>query len=393
MDDLTVGIDAISAGTTLAAGGQVVFSNSNNITFGLTGRTVTASAAAAGVTAVSGLGVSTLGNTSGDTGTTIGTIVLAGINHITLSQSTAVNAATITISGRDAIFGAGVSTGGNTSGTTGTQTGTLVLAGGNNITLSQATDPSGLTVTISGVSQSTGPAAIAAGTQTATSGTIVFSNSNNVTFGMQGSSVVTASIGNVAATVSAWSHNAEWISNWVAQHGILSLQRVVVPVNVSASSALFAADLRAPVGLSGAMSLSMGIYTFTGGTASLLTSSSGSTSWTSGAATTASSVYGGQSGTRYRPIDFSTVLPPGDYLVGVHLLTENAGTWRVFGRQGMSLVEHLALPSNVTQNFLDGVSTSSFSTALPSSVIITDTGYNRTGQSALRQPGFILLTA
>lgn len=348
MDDLTVGIDAISAGTTLAAGGQVVFSNANNITFGLAGRTVTASAAAAGVTAVSGFGVSTGGNTSGTTGTTIGTIVLAGGNQITLSQATAVNAATITISGRDAIFGAGVSTGGNTLGITGTQTGTLVLAGGNGVTLSQATSPTGLTVTVNGVSVS---------------------------------------------TVSAFSHNAEFGSNWVAQHGILSLQRVTVPMHVTASSALFVAEMRAPVAATGAMTLSMGVYTMSGSTASLMSSSSGSTSWTSGGATTASSVYGGQSGTRYRPIDFGILLPPGDYLVGVHLVTENAGTWRVFGRQGVSLVEHLALPSNVTQNFLDGVSISSFSTAMPSSVNITDTGYNRTGQSALRQPGFILLTA
>lgn len=39
-----------------------------------------------------------------------------------------------------------------------------------------------------------GPAGLAAGTQTATSGTVVFSNSNGVTFGMNGSSVVTASV-------------------------------------------------------------------------------------------------------------------------------------------------------------------------------------------------------
>lgn len=100
--------------------------------------------------AIQGFGVSTLGNTAGSTGTTVGTVVLVGGNQITLSQSTNVgSSATITISGRDAIFGAGISTGGNTSGTSGTNTGTLVFAGGNNVTLSQATGAGGNTITIS----------------------------------------------------------------------------------------------------------------------------------------------------------------------------------------------------------------------------------------------------
>lgn len=385
---------AISAGTQSASSGTVVFSNSNNVTFGMSNSSVvTASFSQSVQPAVSAIGVSTGGNTSGDTGTTQGTYVLAGGNNITLSQVTAAGSlATVTISARDAIFGAGVSTGGNTSGTTGTVTGTLVLAGGNNITLSQSTNASGATITISGQTQSTG-IAIAAGTQTGSTGTIVFSNSNNVTFGMSNSSVVTASIGNVMTTVSAFSHNAEWGSNWVVQQGILSLQRVTVPVNVTMDSALFAMDLKAPVGMSGGMTLSMGVYTFTGSTASLSTFFSGSTTWTGGTNSTASSVYGGVSGTRYRPLDAAFLLPPGDYLVGVHVLTTNAGTWNIFGRQGMSIVGQLSLPVNVTNNFIDGVSLSSFSTLLPSSVIVTDSNYNRTGQSALRQPGFIVLTA
>ena len=250
MQPLDIGVSAVSAGTTQAFGGQIVFSDSNNISFGINGHTVTASVAAGGITCVSGLGVSTGGNTSGTTGTVVGTVVLAGINNITLSQATSPGPnATITISGRDAIFGAGVSTGGNTSGTTGTVTGTLVLAGLGEIFLSQSTNASGVTITISAASdsaasvvsafgvstggntagntgttngtivlagignitlsqstaagsqatisisgsQSTAPAAIAAGTQTGTSGTIVFSNSNNVSFGMSGSTRITAS--------------------------------------------------------------------------------------------------------------------------------------------------------------------------------------------------------
>lgn len=50
-------------------------------------------------------------------------------------------------------------------------------------------------VVISGGAGGGGGIAAQAGTQTATSGTVVFSNSNNVTFGMSNSSVVTASVG------------------------------------------------------------------------------------------------------------------------------------------------------------------------------------------------------
>ena len=91
--------------------------------------------------------VSASGNTTGTLTTfSTGTIVLAGGNNITLSQSSN----TITISGA-AGGGAGsyniVSASGNTTGTLTTfSTGTMVIAGGNNITLSQSSN----TITISG---------------------------------------------------------------------------------------------------------------------------------------------------------------------------------------------------------------------------------------------------
>jgi hypothetical protein len=436
---------AIAAGTQTGTSGTIVFSNSNNVSFGMSGSTqVTASFSQSIQPGVTAIGVSTLGNTSGNTGTTQGTYVLAGGNNITLSQVTAAgslatltisgpnmfqagvstggntagstgtvsqqvvfvggsnitlsqstggaSSATVTILGRDAVFGAGISTGGNTSGTSGTNTGTFVLVGGNNITLSQATGAGGNTVTISGAAAQTFIGGIAAGTQTATSGTVVFSNSNNVTFGMSNSSVVTLSIGNVATTVSAFSHNAEWISNFTVQQGILSLQRVTIPANVTMSTAVLLMDLTGNNASTGGITVSFGIYTMSGSTASLSTSFSGNTTWTSASTnTTASSALGGVSGTRYRGITFNTLLTQGDYLFGIYALTTNNGTWRIFGRQGVSIVGQLSSPINVTNAFIDGVSTSSFTTAMPSSINVTDTNYNRTGISAQRQPGFMLL--
>lgn len=392
--------------------------------------------------AVQGFGVSTGGNTAGNTGTTVGTIVLAGGNQITLSQDTAAgSSATITISGRDAIFGAGVSTGGNTSGTTGTVTGTLVLAGGNNITLSQSTSPTGATITISGannnqtvvsaigvstggntsgdtgtqvgtivfegvnnitLSQSTaagssatirisGPAAIAAaaGTQTATSGTVVWSNSNNISFGMSNSSVITAIAKN---TLKLFSHNADWYSNWGLQNGFLSLAKFSVPMDMSATQFMVVMNYAGAATLSNssnAFTLSAGLYTFSASTLSLLSSASQTYSWTSGSSTTNSTAFGGNSGTQYRTVPWSVTITPGDYMLGLWWRGSSAtGNFSIFGRQGMSIAN--AVETNQTQLYLDGISTASFTTAMPASINLTDTGYNRTGVSALRQPGFIL---
>lgn len=376
----TSGTSGTVTGTLVFAGiGEITLSQSTNAS----GATITISAPSdTSATVVSAIGVSTGGNTSGNTGTTIGTYVLAGGNNITLSQDTAAGSlATVTISGANAVFGAGVSTGGNTSGTTGTNTGTFVLVGGNNITLSQSTNASGNTVTISGPNG----LAISAGTQSVSTGTVVFSNSNNVTFGMSNSSVITAS---VADTLKLFSHNADWISNFTIQNATLSLVKFSVPINITGTRMQVVMDLTGASNSTGAITLSAGVYTMSGSTASLSTSASRQISWTSGSATTVSSVYGGVSGTRYRTIAFNMSLTPGDYLMGLWAQTTNNGTWRIFGRQGMSLVG--ALDSNETNIFLDGVSTSSFTTAMPASINVTDTNYNRTGASALRSPGFII---
>ncbi len=75
-----------------------------------------------------------------------GTMMLAGGNNITLSQ--AGNAITISGAAAGAGFSAGMSNIGNTSGTTGMASNQLVLAGGNNVTLSQSTAVGGNTITI-----------------------------------------------------------------------------------------------------------------------------------------------------------------------------------------------------------------------------------------------------
>src|SRR4029079_17610876 len=107
------------------------------------------------------MGVTDSGNTLGDTGVTGPRIGLVGSGNLTLVQSTDVNGGTITISAGSAGagFSAGIS-GGNTAGDTGATGSRLVLAGGNNVTVSGATDGNGATVTI------VGPVTVAQSVQT-----------------------------------------------------------------------------------------------------------------------------------------------------------------------------------------------------------------------------------
>ena len=70
------------------------------------------------------------------------------------------------------------------------QSTTLTLSNSNNVSFGIA---GGVITATASYSQSTGPAAFAAGTQTGTSGTLNFANSNGISFGLSGSSQLTAS--------------------------------------------------------------------------------------------------------------------------------------------------------------------------------------------------------
>jgi hypothetical protein len=431
-------VRSISAGTTNATGNQIVFSNSNNISFGANGATITATVNVVGANAVSGIGVSTGGNTAGNTGTTFGTYVLAGAGGVSLSQSTAAGSlATVSISmtqstapgaiaagtqtatsgtvvfsnSNSITFGMsnssvitasfsqtvqpgvtaiGVSNVGNTAGNTGTTQGTYILAGAGGVTLSQSTAAGSLATVSISMTQSTAPGAIAAGTQTATSGTVVFSNSNGVVFGMSNSSVVTASVtaGGNSYSMTAFSQWAEWGTNWTLSNATMSMQKVSIPGYLSATAALVMLNLSGNTNSTGALTVSMGVYTMLHSTASLASSGSRQISWTSGTSTSVSSAYGGVSGTQYRTIGINLSLTPGDYLFAFNFSTTNNGTWQVFGRQGVNIVN--VFDGIETAYFLDGTSGSSTG-AFPSSIVATNTNYGRTGIAALRQPGVILL--
>lgn len=206
----TGNLGAIAAGTQTATSGSVVLSNSNNLTFGMSGSTrITASynfnlsggstsnnlnavtfadgngvsfglnastmtaSVAAGATATGNFGALAAGTQTA----TSGTVVFTNSNNITfgLSGSTRVSAS----------YNFNVS-----AGTTSGNVNAVTFADGGGISFGYNNGT--ITATVSPAAAA-GIGAIAAGTQTATSGTVVFANSNNLTFGMSGSSQITGS--------------------------------------------------------------------------------------------------------------------------------------------------------------------------------------------------------
>jgi hypothetical protein len=170
------------------------------------------------------LGVSTGGNTSGNTTVQSGSqIVFVGTNGITLSQGTGAGSTTITISGitqsnQSAIKGLGASNTGNTAGNTGLSTGIdWVVAGSNNITISESTTPGGPnTLWVSGANAGgaqTGISGIADSVNTQTKGTLSFANSNGVTFGLSTGANTATLTASVAAQTTQSAIKALGVSN------------------------------------------------------------------------------------------------------------------------------------------------------------------------------------
>jgi hypothetical protein len=187
------GIGISAAGSSQTAG-NIVLSNANGVTFGMAGSTITASVVG-GSAATTG-GIYALGNTTGaSSSSTYGlsslNISLAGI----LSGGWSGNTFQISAPGTTGLtqLSAGMSTGGNTLGNTGLASAQLVLVGGNNVTLSGSSNGGSQTISIIGAAAG-GINASLGGNTTGTlalvsSGTLFLAGGNNITLSQNGQSV------------------------------------------------------------------------------------------------------------------------------------------------------------------------------------------------------------
>ena len=356
------GLGAIAAGTQTATSGTVVFANSNGVTFGMSGSSqITASA------------MSAVNLSAGTTSLNLTAFVFSNSNNVSfgLSGSTITALATAASSQGSINLSAG---------TTSSLASAFTFGNSNGISFGM----NGGTITASYMPGAGGSVNFSAGTTSNYLTAVTFANSNGVSFGLNGS-VMTATAG---FPVTAFSQDADFVSNYEVGQAVLSLQRLSFPMNLSATQLAVIADFEGASNATGALTLSHAVYTMSGGTASLASSASAAYSWASGSATTATSIYGGASGTRYRSVAVGYSLTPGDYLFGWWASVAGA-TVNLFGRAGLNIVgSYAGLENSVFQN---GVSVSSFASAFPASVAATNSNYARTGPDAQRQPGVILI--
>ena len=176
------GVMSVSAGTTRATNGEVVFSNSNNVSFGINGNTVTASVTIA--TSLTNINVS-----AGTTSNNLSAMVFSNSNNVSFGLNGSTITATITVP-PETPFGV-------SAGTQSVSTGTLVFSNSNNVTFGMS-GSSRITASFSTLPET--PFGVSAGTQSVSTGTMIFANSNSITFGMSGSSQITASFSTLPET-------------------------------------------------------------------------------------------------------------------------------------------------------------------------------------------------
>ena len=187
----------IAAGTQTAIPGTVVFSNSNNVSFTMSGssRIVASVTVAASSENLIAAGGSTAGP---------GTIVFSNSNGVSFG----LNGSTVTGSyARE--LGLVSHVGGNQVASV-TR---LAFSNASNVTWSLSTAVGAVTVLASVAAAAGGGIAAAAGTQTGTSGTVVFADSNGLVFGMSGSSQITASYTVPTHTLAIAANGGAGISN------------------------------------------------------------------------------------------------------------------------------------------------------------------------------------
>jgi hypothetical protein len=189
----------LSAGTTKATLGEVVFSNSNGVSFGINGQTITASVAGGG-------GGNTGSISAGTTRLTLGEAVFSNANGLSFG----INGQTITGSYTVPSTAGLLSNINVSAGTTSNDLSNLVFSNDNNVSFGL----NGSTVTAS-IATSLTNIRVSAGTTSNDLSSLVFSNGNNVSFGLNGSTItgsVATSLTNINVSAGTTSNNLSAIT-------------------------------------------------------------------------------------------------------------------------------------------------------------------------------------
>lgn len=273
-------------------------------------------------------------------------------------------------------------------GTALAQTGTVVFSNSNGVSFGMVSNASGYTITASNSGGGVNIlASISAGTTFATGSQVVLSDSNGLKFGVNGQTI-TANLG----ALSYWDNresgtSASWSIPGSSSALILSLQRAAFPLPISATRADLIASMTVSGSTAGSISISIGAYTLSRSTASLASSGSAAITWNSGTNSTAASIYGGQSHARYRSVPLGTwAITPGDYMIGVMIsISGVAGSTAGVTLYGGSSGASFGFPGggNLSSGFGDG-QFSVGTAALPVSIHVS--AINQTRAVSAGQP-------
>lgn len=173
-------VQGISAGTQVGRTGDIVFSNSNGISFGMSGSTqITASYT---VPSTAGL-ISAVNFSAGTTSNNLSALTFSNSNGISFGLNASTLTASYTVPNTAGLISAVNFSGGTTSG----NLGSIVFSNSNGVSFGL----NGSTVTASVAGG--GGAAISAGANSQSTGTVNFANSNGITFGLSNNGTMTAS--------------------------------------------------------------------------------------------------------------------------------------------------------------------------------------------------------
>ncbi len=366
-------INATISGNTAGAGalvstGTMTLAGGNNITLSQNGNAITISGGAGG--GAFSAGMSNIGNTSGSTGLATNQLVLAGGNNITLSQSTAVGGNTLTISAASQTIQTqnlhNVTLSGNTAGAMAhVSSGTLTLAGGNNVTLSQ----NGNAITISaGNGGGGGGVAIANSQSTFSSGTVnLIEGSGAITINSttgqslkinvpQTSSLSATgglSISTNGSTISMGVQSPVTLSRFDYPEGFfsplssvsagqLSINHMYMPFNLTGTAIKIGGSLSANTNTSATtasanLTLWMGIYTLNGSTLSLASSGSANHAfaWSQSASSSANTSI---NGVRQLTAPMNVNMTPGEYWIAAVITSATTYTGALFTLYGNSVM-------------------------------------------------------
>lgn len=229
-----------TGGGTASVSGNVSFSNANGATF-----YTSAGPAVALSYTVPAVTNSSWSVSDNATSLTISRLAFTQSNNVTMSLSTGAGAATVIASAsfnqsnQSAIKALGASNTGNTAGNTGVSTGVdWVIAGSNNVTISQSTVGGGPnTLWVSGPTvggAQTGISGIVVSNTTYTSGTVSFSNANGISFGSVNATAISASYTVPTVTNSSMTVSDNATSGTLARLAFTNLNGVTLSLSSGA---------------------------------------------------------------------------------------------------------------------------------------------------------------